>query len=281
MKLASYLIADRPAFGVVVDDGLVTLNERLRFNYETLRDVIAANAFGEVKGAAAGAAPDCKLADVTFLPVIPNPGKILLVGINYRSHAAERGEGVAAKPNIFTRFTDTLVGHGGTMLRPHASEQLDYEGELALVIGRAGRAIPEREALAYVAGYSCMCDGSVRDFIATSLITGKNFPATAPFGPWLVTADEIPDPAKLTLETRLNGEVVQHSGTDMLMTSVPGLIAYCSAFTPLAPGDVISTGTPDGIGAKRKPPLWMKAGDTLEVEISQIGTLRARIANER
>lgn len=280
MKLASYLVGDRPAFGVVTDDGLITLNERLRWKYETLHDVLVGNALGEVREAARDATPDRALSDVRFLPVIPNPPKILLVGINYRSHAAERGEAAAPKPNIFTRFADTLVGHEGTMLRPKASVQLDYEGELAVIIGTAGRAIPESAALAHVAGYACFCDGSVRDFVATSLVTGKNFPATAPFGPWMVTADEIPDPSALMLTTRLNGNVVQHSGTDAMMTSVAGLIAYCSAFTPLAPGDVISTGTPDGVGAKRKPPLWMKDGDVLEVEISKIGTLRAHVKDE-
>jgi 2-keto-4-pentenoate hydratase/2-oxohepta-3-ene-1,7-dioic acid hydratase in catechol pathway len=166
------------------------------------------------------------------------------------------------------------------MLRPKASQQLDFEGELVVIMGKGGRAIPADKALSYVAGYTCFCDGSVRDFIKVSLITGKNFPATSPLGPWMVTADEIPDPSKLTLTTRLNGVQMQHSGTDMLMHDVPALIAYCSAFTPLAPGDIIATGTPEGIGARRTPPVWMKAGDVLEVEISGIGTLRNRIADE-
>jgi 2-keto-4-pentenoate hydratase/2-oxohepta-3-ene-1,7-dioic acid hydratase in catechol pathway len=167
------------------------------------------------------------------------------------------------------------------MLRPKASTQLDFEGELVVIMGKGGRAIPADRALSHVAGYTCFCDGSVRDFIKVSLITGKNFPATSPLGPWMVTADEIPDPSKLTLTTRLNGLQMQHSGTDMLMHDVPALIAYCSAFTPLAPGDIIATGTPEGIGARRTPPVWMKAGDVLEVEISQIGTLRNRIIDEK
>ena len=281
MKLASYVADGKPSFGLVTDGGVITLNERFKSRYATLKDFIAANAFDAVRRAADGAKPDRDVKGLQFLPVIPNPGKILCVGINYRSHAAEHGHAVAEKPNIFTKFIDTLCGHEGEMKRPKASQQLDFEGELVVVMGKGGRAIPADKALSHVAGYTCFCDGSVRDFIKVSLITGKNFPATSPLGPWMVTADEIPDPSKLTLTTRLNGVQMQHSGTDMLMHDVPALIAYCSAFTPLSPGDIIATGTPEGIGARRTPPVWMKAGDVLEVEISGIGTLRNRIVDER
>ena len=280
MKLASYIAEGKPAFGVVTDGGVVTLNERLKGRFATLKDVIAANAFEDVRSATAGAKPDRDLKGLKFLPTITNPGKILCVGINYRSHAAEHGHGIAEKPNIFTKFTDCLCEHEGEMWRPKASTQLDFEGELVVVIGKGGRAIPAKDALSHVAGYTCFCDGSVRDFIKVSLITGKNFPMTSPLGPWMVTADEIPDPSKLTLTTRLNGQQMQHSGTDMLMHDVPALIAYCSTFTELSPGDVIATGTPEGIGARRNPPVWMKAGDVLEVEISGIGTLRSHIVDE-
>ncbi len=281
MKLASYIADGKPAFGVVKEDGVVTMNARLGERYQDLRDALAGGALDEIRKIAQGAAPDHKLADLRFLPVIANPGKILCVGINYRAHAAEQGHAAAAKPNIFIKFTDTLVGHEGEMVRPKASEQFDFEGELALIIGKAGRAIPADRALDYVAGYTCFCETSVRDFIKASLITGKNFPACAPLGPWMVTADEIPDPSKLTLVTRLNGTEMQRSGTDMLIYSVAEIIEYCSAFTPLIPGDIISTGTPDGIGAKRNPQVWMKAGDVLEVEISQIGTLRGHVVDEK
>jgi 2-keto-4-pentenoate hydratase/2-oxohepta-3-ene-1,7-dioic acid hydratase in catechol pathway len=281
MKLASYIAEGKPLFGVVSDAGVVTMNERLKGRFATLKDALAANALGDIRKSAQGVRPDHSLQDIEFLPLIPNPEKVLCVGINYRSHAAESGHATAEKPNIFTKFTDTLVGHDGTMLRPKASVQFDYEGELAVVIGKAGRAISEARALDHVAGYTCACDGSVRDFIKASLITGKNFPASTPVGPWMVTTDEIPDPARLTLTTRLNGQQVQHSGTDMLIHSVPAIIAYCSAFTELGPGDLILTGTPDGVGAKRNPPLWMKAGDVLEVEITKIGTLRSHVADER
>jgi len=149
------------------------------------------------------------------------------------------------------------------------------------VIGRGGRHIPAERALDHVAGYTCFVDGSVRDYQKISVTSGKNFPGTGPLGPWIVTTDEIPDPGRLTLTTRLNGEVVQRSGTDLLIYSVPHIIAFCSDFTPLSPGDVIATGTPEGVGHRRNPPLWMKPGDVLEVEISGIGTLRNRVVDEK
>jgi 2-keto-4-pentenoate hydratase/2-oxohepta-3-ene-1,7-dioic acid hydratase in catechol pathway len=276
MKLASYIADGKPAYGVVVDGGVATIEGK----YATLKDLIARGALDDLKRRAKGATADLPLEGLRFLPVIPNPNKILCVGINYRSHAAESGHAIAEKPNIFTKFTDCLTAHEGEMLRPKASVQLDFEGELAVIIGKGGRAIPVEQALSHVAGYTCFCDGSVRDFIKVSLVTGKNFPATSPLGPWMTTADEIPDPSKLTLETRLNGQVMQHSGTDMLMHDVPALIAYCSTFTELSPGDIIATGTPEGIGAKRNPPVWMKAGDVLEIEISGIGTLRNTVVDE-
>jgi 2-keto-4-pentenoate hydratase/2-oxohepta-3-ene-1,7-dioic acid hydratase in catechol pathway len=281
MKLASYVADGKPAFGAVTGDGVVTLNDRLAGKYASLREALAGGALDEMRRVAAGAKPDHKLADVRFLPVIPNPEKILCVGINYKSHAAEHGQEAPKLPNIFTRFVNTLIAHDGEMIRPKVSTNLDFEGELALVIGRGGRHIKAENALEHVAGYTCFCDGSVRDFTKYSLVASKNFPGTGPLGPWLVTTDEIPDPTKLTLVTRLNGAEMQRSGTDMLIHSIPAIIAFCSVFTPLSSGDVIATGTPDGIGAKRNPPVWMKAGDVLEIEISGIGTLRNRVADEK
>ena len=280
MKLASYVADGKAAFGVVAGDGVITLNERLGGRFATLRDALAGGALGDIRKAAEGGKPDRKLADVRFLPAIPNPEKILCVGINYKSHAAEHGTEAPKLPNIFTRFVNTLVPHQGEMIRPKVSTNFDFEGELAVIIGRGGRHISQEKALDYVAGYTCFCDATVRDFTKYSLVASKNFAGSGPLGPWIVTADEIPDPTRLTLTTRLNGAQMQHSGTDMLIHSIPAIIAFCSVFTPLAPGDVIATGTPDGIGAKRNPPVWMKAGDVLEVEISGIGTLRNTIADE-
>jgi 2-keto-4-pentenoate hydratase/2-oxohepta-3-ene-1,7-dioic acid hydratase in catechol pathway len=280
MKIASYMAKGKPAFGVVVGDGVVTMNESLGGKYATLRDALADYALDEMRDAAQGATPDRKLADLKFLPAIPDPEKILCVGINYKSHAAEHGTEAPKLPNIFTRFVNTLLPHDGQMIRPKVSTNLDFEGELALVIGRGGRHIAPEHALDHVAGYTCFCDGSVRDFTKYSLVASKNFIGTGPLGPWIVTADEIPDPTKLTLVTRLNGVEMQRSGTDMLIHSIPAIIAFCSVFTPLAPGDIIATGTPDGIGGKRNPPVWMKAGDVLEIEISGIGTLRNGVVDE-
>jgi len=281
MKLASYIANGKPSFGVVVGDGVVTMNDKLGGRYATLRDAIAGGAIDEIKGLANGAAPDQKLAGLKFLPLIPNPEKILCVGINYKSHAAEHGTEAPKLPNIFTKFVNTLEAHEGEMLRPKASTSFDFEGELALVIGKGGRHIKAADALKHVAGYTCYCDGSVRDFTKYSLVAAKNFLRSSPLGPWMVTADEIPDPTRLTLVTRLNGKEMQRSGTDMLIHSIPAIIEFCSVFTPLSPGDIIATGTPDGIGAKQNPPVWMKAGDVLEIEISNIGTLRNKIADEK
>ncbi|HEY7665237.1 MAG TPA: fumarylacetoacetate hydrolase family protein [Xanthobacteraceae bacterium] len=280
MKLASYVMDGKHCFGVVTGDGVVTLNERLGGRHRGLREALAGG-LAELRTCAAGAAPDCKLADVKFLPAIPDPEKILCAGINYRSHAAETGRELPKQPSMFLRLANTLVGHEGAMIRPCVSDNFDFEGELAVVIGRGGRHIPVERALDHVAGYTCFVDGSVRDYQKFSVTSGKNFPATGPLGPWIVTTDEIPDPARLTLTTRLNGLEVQKSGTDLLIYSVPQIIAFCSDFTPLAPGDVIATGTPEGVGHRRNPPLWMKPGDMLEVEISGIGTLRSRIVDER
>ena len=280
MKLVSFLAGGKPSFGVVVGDGVVTMKDRLNGRYATLRDVIAADALDELRRAVQGAQPDQKLAGLQYLPVIPNPEKIMCVGINYKSHAAEHGTEAPKLPNIFLRFVNTLVPHEGAMIRPKVSTNFDFEGELAVVIGRAGRHIAPENALDYVAGYTCFCDASVRDFTKYSLVASKNFLGTGPLGPWIVTADEIPDPTKLTLVTRLNSVEMQRSGTDMLIHDIPAIIAFCSMFTPLAPGDIIATGTPDGIGAKRNPPVWMKAGDVLEVEVSGVGTLRNTIADE-
>src|SRR5712691_721854 len=279
MKLASYVAGGKDCFGVVLGDGVVTLNQRLP--YASLRDALAAGALADIKKTAAGAKPDQALRDIKWLPTIPNPEKILCAGINYRSHAAETGRELPKQPSMFIRLANTLIGHDGEMIRPSVSQNFDFEGELALVIGRAGRHIPVERALEHVAGYTCFVDGSVRDYQKFSVTSGKNFPGTGPLGPWIVTTDEIPDPTRLILTTRLNGNEVQRSPTDLLIYSVPQIIAFCSDFTALAPGDVIATGTPEGVGHRRTPPLWMKAGDVLEVEISGIGTLRSRIVDER
>ena len=281
MKLASYVADGTEVYGVVVDGGVITMGQRFEGRYPTLRAALEADALAEIRRAAEQSRPDRKIADIRFLPVIPDPQKIICAGINYRSHAAETGRDLPAQPSMFLRFADTLVGHDGELIRPAISEHFDFEGELAVVIGRGGRHIKPENALDHVAGYSCFVDGSVRDYQKYSVSAGKNFPGTGPLGPWMVTTDEIPDPTRLTLTTRLNGKEVQRSGTDLLLHAIPAIIAFCSDFTPLAPGDIIATGTPEGVGHRRSPPLWMKAGDVLEVEISGIGILRSRVVDQQ
>jgi 2-keto-4-pentenoate hydratase/2-oxohepta-3-ene-1,7-dioic acid hydratase in catechol pathway len=287
MKLASYLADGRAAFGVVTDGGVITMNERLTMNERmggrarSLKEALAASLVPQIAAAAATAAPDHKLADITFLPAIPDPELIACAGINYRSHASETGRDIPKQPSMFIRRANTLTGHDGEMIRPSVSTHFDFEGELAVVIGRGGRHITAERALDHVAGYTCFVDGSVRDYQKFSVTSGKNFPGTGPLGPWIVTRDEIPDPTRLVLATRLNDTEMQRSGTDLLIYSIPQIIAFCSDFTPLSPGDVIATGTPEGVGHRRTPQLWMKAGDVLEVEITGIGTLRSRIVDEK
>src|SRR5580704_12637613 len=278
MKLLSFTADGKEWFGAVSGDGLVTLNDRV--GHANLRAALAAGAMDAMRKAAKDAKPDRKLDDVKFLPVIPHPEKILCAGVNYRAHASEVGRELPKQPSMFIRFTDTLVGHDGEMIRPNVSDHFDFEGELTLVIGTGGRHIKAEHALGHVAGYTCFVDGSVRDYQRFSVTSGKNFPGTGPLGPWLVTADEIPDPSELTLTTRLNGQQGQHSDTYKLIYSIPQIVAFCSDCTALSAGDIIATGTPEGVGHSRKPPLWMKPGDTLEVEITGIGTLRARIIDE-
>src|SRR2546423_1880742 len=190
-----------------------TMNERLGGRYDSLRHALAAGALDEMRALAASGRPDLRLAEVKFLPPIPNPEKILCAGINYRSHAAETGRDLPKQPSMFIRLANTLVGHEGELIRPSVSQKFDFEGELAIVIGRAGRHIPVERALDHVAGYTCFVDGSVRDYQKFSVSSGKNFPGTGPLGPWIITSDEIPDPKGLTLVTRLNGEVMQKAGT--------------------------------------------------------------------
>jgi 2-keto-4-pentenoate hydratase/2-oxohepta-3-ene-1,7-dioic acid hydratase in catechol pathway len=281
MKLISFVKPDGEAsYGVINGEGVVDLASRL----EGAPSLCKCLEEGALVGASALAVepPDFLLSDITFAPVIPHPNKIICIGLNYADHVEETGRKVTEKPALFPRFTGCQVGHLQPMIRPAASEQFDYEGELAVIIGTEGRHIKAEDALSHIAGYACYNDGSIRDWQnhTSQFLAGKNFVGTGSFGPWMVTADEIPDPSKLTLETRLNGKVVQHSGTDKMITAVPQLIAYISTILPLLPGDVIVTGTPSGVGMKRTPPLWLKPGDTIEVEISEIGVLRNTIVAE-
>ncbi|SAL42412.1 5-oxopent-3-ene-1,2,5-tricarboxylate decarboxylase [Caballeronia turbans] len=248
----------------------------------TLKEALQKDTLSDLGGWAATADAALQLANVNLLPVIPDPQKILCVGINYLSHVQETGREVPKHPMIFTRWADSQTGHEGHIVRPNVSEKLDFEGELAVVIGKRARHVKQADALQHVAGYACYNDGTVRDWQKHTIqfTPGKNFPATGGFGPCLVTPDEVGDPSSLKLITRLNGAIVQEAFTNDLIFDVARLIEYCSVFTELLPGDVIITGTTGGVGAFRDPPLWMKPGDVVEVEISRVGTLRNIVVDE-
>jgi 2-keto-4-pentenoate hydratase/2-oxohepta-3-ene-1,7-dioic acid hydratase in catechol pathway len=249
MKIISFATAAGASYGLVSGDGIIDAGKRLP--YAGVKQVLEAGALAEL-AALADAAPDHALAEVTVLPAVPQDRKVLCVGLNYRAHVAESaGREVPEQPRIFARLADTIIGHGAPLWRPANSTHFDYEGELAVVIGRPGRHIPAARALDHVAAYTIFQDGSVRDYQKHSVTAGKNFPHTGPLGPWLVTADEIPDPAALTLTTRVNGEQRQRTSTGDMILTVQALIEYISAFTPLAPGDVIATGTPEGVAHAR------------------------------
>ena len=282
MKLLSFKHLGRATYGVLRGETVIDVAPITAQVGGTLKEAIANDQLQVIEQWAKTINATIPLNEIDFLPLIPDPAKILCVGINYLTHVQETGREVPTFPMIFTRFADSQTAHLQPLVRPMASEKLDFEGELAVVIGRRGRHIKAENAFDYVAGYSCYNDGSVRDWQKHSIqfIPGKNFPLTGSFGPWLVTSDEIGDPSELSLVTRLNGQVVQEATTDDLIFTIPTLIEYCSTFTELQPGDVIITGTTGGVGAFRQPPLWMKNGDVIEVEISRIGLLRNIVVDE-
>lgn len=281
MKLASFHLDGNDTWGVVRDDGIVDVGAQLG-DLPDLRAALEQDALDKVKGVADSAPVACSVEDAEFLPTLPNPDKVVCVGLNYKSHIEETGRSDSDYPVLFTRWADTQVGHNQPMIRPNNSDKYDYEGELAVIMGKTARHVSEADALGHVAGYACYNDGSIRDWQRHThqFLPGKNFPGTGGFGPWMVTTDEIPDPSEMELVTRLNGQEVQRSKTNLMVFDVPFLIHYISGFCALQPGDVIVTGTPGGVGFKRNPPLFMKEGDTCEVEIDRIGTLVNPIKDE-
>lgn len=273
MRFATIEVDGEAKWGIVDGDAIALIDA-----WPTLRDAIAADALSGLS--AQSGARRIATADAKWLPVIPEPAKILCVGLNYENHRKETGRAVVANPTIFTRFADSQTGHRCDIVLPPESDQLDYEGELAVVIGRGGRRIAAATALDHVAGYACYNDGSVRDWQAHTIqfTPGKNWAETGAFGPWLVTPDEMGALGPQRLQTRLNGQVMQDAVLADMIFAVPRLIEYVSTFTPLAPGDVIVSGTPGGVGVKRDPQVFMKEGDTVEIEIDGIGTLINTIA---
>ena len=279
MKLATFKTAQGASYGVVTGKGIVDLRRYLGNQYADLKALIADQGISKAQ-AFLSETPDYQASDITWLPVIPNPGKIICVGLNYQDHVVETGRDNTEQPAIFLRLAESQVGHKQPIVRPRESTQLDFEAEIAVVIGKAGRHISQEDSWGHIAGYSCYNDGSVRDWQrhTTQWTAGKNFAQTGGFGPWMVSADEIPPGTRLPLSCRLNGERMQHATTEQMIFRIPKIIEYVSTWTTLEPGDVLVTGTPGGVGARRTPPLWMKPGDKVEVEIDKVGVLENSIA---
>jgi 2-keto-4-pentenoate hydratase/2-oxohepta-3-ene-1,7-dioic acid hydratase in catechol pathway len=283
MKFVSFRHGTRASWGLILDDAVLDLGEL----QPSLRDFIASEGFArrdELKDRPGTRIP---LRDLRYLPVIPNAEKVVCVVRNYMDHHKEvLASGLQRElsdfPPIFLRYARSQVGHGEPIIKPRVSDQLDWEGELAVILGKGGRHIPEANAMAHVVGYAAYNDASIREFQfhAKQIAAGKNFDGTGAFGPFLVTADEVGDPNALKLETRLNGETMQSSSTEHMIFKIPRLINYASQIFELLPGDVIVTGTPAGVGWSRKPPVFMKQGDVVEVEIEKVGLLRNMVVNE-
>ena len=284
MRLTSYRTESREHFGAVVGDALVDLGKRLP-QYPSLRALIAAGGLAAAQTAARDATPDHKLADVVLMPPVVAPEKIWCIGVNYADRNEEYKDNSERPkyPSLFCRAPASLVGHEQPIERPRVSSQLDYEGEIALVIGKGGRHIPRERALEHIFGLTMCNEGSVRDWLRHgkfNVTQGKNFDKSGSIGPWIVTGDEIDLSAPIRLTTRVNGEVRQDDSTERLMFPFDYLINYLSTFATLTPGDVIVTGTPTGAGVRFDPPRWLKPGDVVEVEGSGIGTLRNTVADE-
>ena len=282
MKLLSFKKDGRESFGAVVGDRVVDLGRVFDGRFATLVDVFQADALDELEQAIAGASGDYALTDIEFLPVIPNPPKIICIGINYETHRNETQRDPSAKPMVFARFPASQVGHGEPMIAPPESETYDYEGEIAVIIGKPGRRISQADCWEYIAGYAPYNDGSIREWQRHTAQwgPGKNWYKTGAFGPWMTTRGEIADNQDLHLKTRLNGMEVQNAKSSDMIFKIPELIEYCSTFIPLEAGDVIVTGTPGGVGVRREPKLFMKDGDVVEVEITEVGVLSNPIKAE-
>ena len=284
MRLTSYKLGSSERFGTVVGDGLVDLSTRLA-KYPTLRALIAADALTEAKAATQGAKPDHKLAEVALQSPVVAPEKIWCIGVNYADRNEEYKDNSERPkyPSLFCRAPTSVVGHEQPIERPKVSTQLDYEGEIVLVIGKGGRHIPRERALDHIFGLTLCNEGSVRDWLRHgkfNVTQGKNFDKSGSVGPWIVTSDEIDLQAPIHLTTRVNGEVRQDDSTARLMFPFDYIINYLSTFATLTPGDLIVTGTPTGAGVRFDPPRWLKPGDVVEVEGSGIGTLRNTVVDE-
>ncbi len=281
MKFISFATAQSSGFGAQINDGVVDLSARL--GLADLGEALLQHGLDKLQDLACQHTGDFSIEEIkAYRPVVADAGKIFCVGLNYDEHVKETNRERTAQPTLFLRLAESQVGHRQSIVLPPESRKLDYEGEIAVVIGKKGRRIPEDKAFQHIAGFSCYNDASVRDWQThTSQWTpGKNFEGTGGFGPYMVDTGEVGENEVLTLETRLNGEIMQQATTDMLIFSIPELVHYISTFITLQPGDVIVTGTPGGVGAKRQPPVFMKDGDLVEIEVSKLGVLRNPVRAE-
>lgn len=278
MKVGKFTHGGRSAAGLVVGDQVHRLEPWHDGPSEWHRFALPAASVAELQ--ALPVLEKLPLAELGFAAPIDAASKVVCIGLNYRDHADEAGRAVVAKPGLFLRTFDTLQPHAQPIVRPAASADFDYEGEIAVVIGKAGRCIAAEDAMSHVFGYTCLLDGSLRDFQKHSVTAGKNFWRSGAIGPWITTADEVPDWRRLSLATRLNGTEVQRATAAMMIHAIPDVIAYVSQWAALRPGDVIATGTPAGVGLARTPPLWMKAGDRIEVTVDAVGTLANDVEDE-
>jgi 2-keto-4-pentenoate hydratase/2-oxohepta-3-ene-1,7-dioic acid hydratase in catechol pathway len=282
MRLASYNVRNRSSYGAVVGDGVVDLRLRFGPRYPTLVDLLRGDALNQARAELRGVRPDYALADVELLPPLVAPEKILCIGINYANRNADFGDPDIPKyPSMFFRAPTSLVAHSKPLVRPKVSDQLDYEGEIALVIGRAGRHVPRERALEHVAGITLCNEGTVRDWLRHgkfNVTQGKNFDASGSIGPWIETDADLRQPLHLTV--RLNGEVTQDDTTASMIFGFADLIAYVTSFMTIRPGDVIVTGTPTKAGPRTDPPRWLKPGDMVEITVPEIGTLRNSVVDE-
>ena len=284
MKLASFKVRGRDSFGAVVGEGVVDLKTRLAPQFASVLDLLRGGGLDFAREVVHGVRADFPMREVEFLPPVPNPEKILCVGINYANRNADYGDAEAPPyPSLFYRAPDSLVGHRQPIVRPRESEQLDYEGEIALVIGRQGRRIAPERWLDHVAGVTLCNEGTIRDWMRHgkfNVTQGKNWDASGSIGPWLVTADEVDLAQPLRITAKVNGELTQDDTTASMIKSFADIVAYVSTFMTLKPGDIVATGTPVKLGARSEPPVWLKAGDVVEIEVPQIGVLRNSVVAE-
>jgi len=285
MRFLSFAKDGRPSFGAVTDSGVVDLGAA-HPELPDLRSAIREDRLAELANEAASAEPDCALGNIVFLPTIPNPEKIICIGVNYANRNEEYKDGTAPPkyPSVFMRTRESLVGHGQNIMDPPESKQLDYEGEIVIVIGKEGRRIAEGKTHEHVAGLTIMNEGSIRDYLRHAkfnVTQGKNFAKSGALGPWMVTTDELDPMSELRVTTRVNGDQRQNDTTDSLMFPFRYLVSYLSTFYHLKPGDIIATGTPNGAGARFDPPRYLGDGDVVEVEVPGIGVLRNTVATEQ